>query len=99
MTVGTTPTGIAVNTITNKIHVSNDASSKASVIDGSTNIVTSVAIGARPSAAAVNPVTNKIYAPNLNGGTVSVIDGSTDTVSATLAMVAFSARKRSGSTR
>ena len=50
------------------------------VIDGATNLTTSVSVGASPQAIAVNPVTNKIYVAN-SGGTVTVIDGATDTIS------------------
>ena len=47
------------------------------MIDGATNMTTTV--GAGPSrAVAVNPVTNKIYVANNTNGTVTVIDGATN---------------------
>jgi uncharacterized repeat protein (TIGR01451 family) len=43
------------------------------VIDGGTNITTTVKAGTDPWAVAVNPVTNKIYVPNFNSANVTVI--------------------------
>jgi YVTN family beta-propeller protein len=48
------------------------------VIDGGTNIPTTVTAGSGPKAVAVNRVTNKIYVTNNNSNTVTVIDGATN---------------------
>ena len=48
-----------VNPVTNKIYVTNYNSNSVSVIDGTTNTVTTtIAVGANPNGAAVNSITN-----------------------------------------
>ncbi|MGA2372090.1 MAG: YncE family protein, partial [Candidatus Korobacteraceae bacterium] len=82
--VGTVPVGIAVNSTTNKIYVSN-LEGTVTVIDGVTFATTTVVVGDSPYGAAVNPVTNQTYVSNVCGndptcqsdGTVTVIDGVT----------------------
>ena len=62
-----------------------NGSDSVTVIDGATNLTTSVSVGKSPYAIAVNPVTNKIYVANNRSNNVTVIDGatnSTTTVSA-----------------
>ena len=54
-----------MNPVTNKIYVANCGSDNVTVIDGATNVTTTVAVGhAVPLAVAVNPVTNKVYVAN-----------------------------------
>jgi DNA-binding beta-propeller fold protein YncE len=86
---------VAVNPVTNKIYVANNSTDhggnhpgNVTVIDGATNLTTTVtdpyAFG--PNAVAVNTVTNKIYVTNLgnlgansaNHGNVTVIDGASN---------------------
>ncbi|MEP6810217.1 MAG: hypothetical protein ABI992_08225 [Chthoniobacterales bacterium] len=43
------------------------------VIDGTNNSTTTVAVGTSPFPVAVNPITNKIYVPNINSNNVTVI--------------------------
>jgi len=73
--VGTNPSAIAVNPVTNKIYVANcippsggiggrGTPGTVTVIDGETNTTTTVPAGICPIAVAVNPVTNKIYIAN-----------------------------------
>ena len=84
---GVGPADSAVNSITNKIYVTNQFSGTVTVIDGFTNGATSVNVGSSPIGVAVNNVTNKIYVANRCGddpscasaGTVTVIDGATNT--------------------
>jgi YVTN family beta-propeller protein len=72
------PLAIAINSVTNKVYVGNEASNYVTVIDGITNSVTAVDVGAYTAAIAVNLVTNKAYV----GGTgVTVIDGVTNVAS------------------
>ena len=79
--VGTSPRGIAVNTVTHLIYVTNYLSNNLSVIDGS-NIAglalapTTLMAGTNPYAVAVNSVTNFVYVGNKGSNTVTVIDGS-----------------------
>ncbi len=75
--VGQSPIGAAINPLTNKIYVANQASNNVTVIDGATNTTTTIAAGTGPSAIAVNPVTNRIYVTNQNSNNVTVIDGGT----------------------
>ena len=80
MTVGTKPTGVAVNPNTNLIYVSNFISNSLSVIDGATNtVVSTIPVNSGPHGVAVNPLTNRIYV-GIYYGSVSVIDGDTNTV-------------------
>jgi YVTN family beta-propeller protein len=55
--------------------VANQNSANVTVIDGATNVATTVTVGASPSAIAINPVTNKIYVANWGSNSVTVIDG------------------------
>ncbi len=83
--VGSSPTGIGVNTQTNKIYVANEFSNTVSVIDATTNtVIKTIPVGTRPLDVDVNMQTNKIYVANYNSNTVSVIDGTTDTVVSTI---------------
>jgi len=77
--------GVAVNSVTNKIYVTNEngavlqQNGGVTVIDGATNSIINVtapnAIG--PTAVAVDSATNKIYVANM-GGSITVIDGATN---------------------
>ena len=82
--VDTDPYDIAVNSITNKIYVTDSYSKFISVIDGATNTVTGTIPAElfHDSTIAVNPTTNTIYVANEH--TVSVIDGATNTVTGTI---------------
>jgi YVTN family beta-propeller protein len=76
--VGTSPSGLAINEVTNQIYVANSSAGTVTVIDGTTNDTTTVNLGASaPFGIAANPVTNQIYVANENSGTVTVIDGTT----------------------
>jgi YVTN family beta-propeller protein len=78
LAVGTAPVALAANPVTNKIYVANLNSNNVTVIDGATNIMTTVAAGTNPNAVAVNQVTNKIYVTNETSNDVTVIDGATN---------------------
>jgi YVTN family beta-propeller protein len=85
--VGEAPGGIAINTRTDTIYVSGEASNDVSVIDGKTcNATTTsgcrqtpvhVLAGAGARGIAVNEATNTIYVANTVANTVSVINGAT----------------------
>jgi YVTN family beta-propeller protein len=72
--VGTLPSAIAVNAATNKIYVANTNSNNVTVIDGATNMASTVSAGSSPQAIAVNAATNKIYVANYSSNNVTVID-------------------------
>jgi YVTN family beta-propeller protein len=76
--VGAQPVSATVNPITNKLYVANQLGDSVTVIDGATNIATTVSVGSQPVAIAVNSLTNKIYVANYLDGTISVIDGVTN---------------------
>jgi YVTN family beta-propeller protein len=78
--VGQSPSGIAVNTVTNKIYVPNYQANTVTVIDGVTLSTATVDVGSAPGAVAVDSATNKIYVLNENAfqnGFVTIIDGAT----------------------
>jgi DNA-binding beta-propeller fold protein YncE len=80
--VGTNPSAIAVNPVTNKIYVANcippsggiggrGTPGTVTVIDGATNTTTTVLAGICPTAIAVNPATNKIYVANFGFSSIT----------------------------
>jgi DNA-binding beta-propeller fold protein YncE len=74
--VGSDPTAIAVNSLTNTIYVANYGSNNITVINGTDNTTVTVPLPYAPWAVAVNAVTNKVY---VSGGyEVTVIDGATN---------------------
>ncbi|WP_054943672.1 YncE family protein [Paenibacillus ihuae] len=88
---GHRPTYVVVNPVTNKIYVSNNdmvfykgnlekGSDKScvTVIDGSSNKISNVALGGSPGPLTLNPVTNKIYVSIPDKQTVTVIDGASN---------------------
>ena len=86
--VQTFPEFLVINSVTNKIYVTNRNSNSVSVINGVTNtVIKTIAVGANPVVGDVDPVTNMIYVVNNGNGrgtTMSVIDGNTDSVVATV---------------
>jgi YVTN family beta-propeller protein len=78
----------AVNSLTNKIYVSNYESDNITLIDGATNSLTTITDpnAVHPGDVALNPLTNKIYV--VNGGTgpyagsnnITVVDGATNSI-------------------
>src|SRR5207302_3270534 len=70
--------GLAVNSETNRIYVSDVNSSLVAVIDGSTNQVISDIAVSNPSTIAVDGHTNRIYV--LSGNGLVGIDGASNTV-------------------
>ena len=86
---GKNPFALALNPVTNRIYVANDANGSnatVSVIDGSndTLVGSPIRLGNSPNALAVNPVTNKIYV--INGNDLSIIDGASNTIRTTTAL-------------
>jgi YVTN family beta-propeller protein len=80
-TLGTGPSGIAVNELTNRIYVVNSASDSISMIDGSDNVVIdTISIGSIPFGVTINPSRNLIYAINWYSDSISVIDGESNRI-------------------
>ncbi len=74
--IGSAPSAIAVNTITNKIFVPNYADGTVTVIDGATLATRTITVGPNPNAVAINAITNKIYVCNYTDY-LTAIDGAT----------------------
>jgi YVTN family beta-propeller protein len=85
---GVQPILVAVNAVTNKVYVAGGQSNgDVTVIDGSTNAVTHIAIPLGPwgfaalNAISVNEVTNRIYVVDNMSSNLIVVDGATNEVS------------------
>ena len=79
------PVGVAINSNTNRIYVTNNQSDTVSVIDSFTDKVTAtVQIGKEPYGIDVNTKTNKIYVVHID--TLSVINGESNTVEKTISI-------------
>lgn len=85
--VGARPTGLAVTPDGAKIYVSNYLGNSVSVIDASTNLVTTtVAVGLGPAGLAISPDNSRVYVVNKMSNIVSVINVALDTVVETVAV-------------
>ncbi|MEM3172604.1 polysaccharide deacetylase family protein [Nitrososphaera sp.] len=77
-TLGNSPAGVAINSATGMIFVTNSKSDTVSVIDGSTRtVLQQIRVGGAPFGIAVNQNTNTVYVANWLSDSVSIIDGST----------------------
>jgi YVTN family beta-propeller protein len=75
------PWAVAVNSVTNRVYVSNPGADTVSVIDGATNsVIATIGVGEGASGLSVNPTTNRVFVANYDDGSVSVIDGATNDV-------------------
>ena len=67
-------TGIAVNSATGRVFVSNSADNTLSVLDGpGIYLVATVQVGSDPGMIGINPVTNRVYASNRGDDTVQTV--------------------------
>ncbi|HEY2576139.1 MAG TPA: YncE family protein [Streptosporangiaceae bacterium] len=79
--VGANPTGIAADTASHTVYVSNQNSGTVSVISEATSTVThTIAVGTNPQGVAVDPGTHTVWVANPANGTVSVISEATNAV-------------------
>ena len=84
-TIATKPLSIVVTGGKPYAYVTNFSSNNVSVIDLSTNTVTTtITVGTNPRSVAVNPAGTYAYVGNYNSNNVSVIDLSTNTVTTTI---------------
>jgi DNA-binding beta-propeller fold protein YncE len=84
ITVGNSPDGLAIDTSTNTVYVSNFGDNTISVINGATcdatnhsgcgQVPPTTDSGSGPSVPALDEATHTLYVPNANDGTVSVIN-------------------------
>jgi len=83
--VGTDPFGVAFDSVTGAIFVTNTGSNNVSVLNG--NLPTPVAaipVGSNPTGVAFDPSNGNIYVANNGSNSVSVISGASLTVTATV---------------
>jgi YVTN family beta-propeller protein len=80
------PAGIAYNSDTGSLYVTNRGSDTVSVINGTTNaLVDEIIVDAiAPSGIVYNAANNYIYVTNIGSNTVSVINGTTNTIVANI---------------
>jgi YVTN family beta-propeller protein len=81
--LGSQPTAVAVNSVTNRVFVLGDIAGTLDFIDGTTNkLLQSIPMGQQPDAVAVNTQTNRVYASSFSG--VLVADGQSGAVITTI---------------
>ncbi|AXC09547.1 hypothetical protein ACPOL_0162 [Acidisarcina polymorpha] len=76
--------GLAVNSLTGDLYVSNGSDNEIDVIH-SGKVTTRIPVAGEPFGVAVNPFSNQVYAALINGN-VAVINAATNTVTATTAV-------------
>jgi YVTN family beta-propeller protein len=82
--VGTNPTQIAINPVTNKLYVANAGSDSVSVINGATGATTTVPVNDDPRWIGINVETNRVYVSHLTAANTAIIDGVNDAVTKTI---------------
>jgi len=96
-TVSLIPTGhaliaVAIDPVTDTVYFANSGADELTVVDGSTNVVTStIALPTQPRYLAVDPVTDTLYvslapATSTSAPAVDVINGATNTLKATITL-------------
>ena len=90
ITVGVYPVGVAVDSLSNRIFVSNTGDDTLAVIDGaSNNVVATVPVGKEPCAVGTDSLSKLTYVANVNSNDVTVIDTNSNTVTATVPVGRF----------
>jgi YVTN family beta-propeller protein len=85
VSVGFSPSGVAVSPDGKKVYVANTDSGSVSIIDTATNNITATVNGLNNSfGVAVTPDGTKVYVTNTGNDSVSVIDTATNNITATL---------------
>lgn len=81
VSTGNTPSGIAINSATDTLFVTNADDNNVSIIDGINNsVIDTVGVGEMPLGIALNSGKTLAYTVNFSSGNVSVIDTATNTV-------------------
>ncbi len=85
LSAGENPGMLAVNSVTNRVYVTNSTSNSISVLDGTNHtVIKSIPVGKGPSSVAVNSETNRVYVSNADDTKITVIDGKTNEVIANI---------------
>jgi YVTN family beta-propeller protein len=84
ITVGTNPTQVAINPVTNKLYVTNAGSDSVTVINGATGVTTTIPVNDDPRWVGINVETNRIYVSHLTAANTAIIDGVNDAVTKTI---------------
>ncbi len=75
ITMGSSPSGVAVNADGTRAYVTNQGAGTVSVIDTASGaVVSTITVGSSPSAVALSPDGTRAYVANRGAGTVSVIN-------------------------
>jgi len=84
ISVGTGPSGVAIDPTNGTVYVANNGSASVSAISAATNKVTAtIGVGTNPVGVAVDPVTHSVWVAD-NAGAVSEISDATNTVTHTI---------------
>lgn len=79
--VGEDPFGVAIDTFTADVYVTNPGSNNVTVINGSTGVtVANITVGSSPYGVAYDPSTQDVYVANGGSDNLSIISGSTERV-------------------
>ena len=90
VSVGSSPMGVAVNSSSHKVYVTNNNTNIVTIIDGQTNnVITTLPVGNGPKGVAVDETDNLVYVANYAGSSLTVINGATNIVSNTVSVSAF----------
>ena len=81
--VGGAAFGVAVNTSTQSVYVTNSDSASVSVIIG-VHVIATIPVGGTPLGVGVDGAAHTVYVANADDGTISVISSTTNEVVATL---------------
>ncbi|MEX2155527.1 MAG: Ig-like domain-containing protein [Gemmatimonadales bacterium] len=85
---GAAPYFAGVDTVTNRVYVSNTSGSSATVLDGTSHKVAGAVtgLGPNPGWEGVNPVTKRVFISDFLDGLVYIIDESQDVVEGTISV-------------
>lgn len=81
LATGLGPSALALNPVTHRLYVVDQARNDVTVIDCASNAAASIAVGGSPTSVALNPATNKIYVANGLDATVTVVNGANNSTS------------------
>jgi YVTN family beta-propeller protein len=81
--------GVAVNSVTGRVYVVNNADGTVTMVDSRTDMTATIRVGQRPRGIGVNESTNRVYVANIWDSSVTVINGATNAVIATVPVTSW----------